>query len=48
MERGLCLQTRRELLVQVLPHYRGASPAQKRQLLDAFTQRTGYHRKYAM
>jgi len=48
VERGLCLQTRRELLAQVLPQYRGASPEQKRQLLDAFTQRTGYHRKYAM
>jgi hypothetical protein len=32
----------------MVPQYRTASSAQKRELLDTFTQITGYHRKYAM
>ena len=45
---GLCLHTRREVLRQLLPQYRQAISAQKRSILDEFTQLTGYHRKYAM
>jgi hypothetical protein len=46
--RGLSLQERREVVAQVLPEYREASTEQKRLLLEAFLQRTGYHRKYAI
>jgi hypothetical protein len=46
--RGLPLQTRRELLGQMVPCYRRASSDEKRRLLDEFTHITGYHRKYAM
>jgi hypothetical protein len=46
--RGLSLQERREVVAQVLPEYREASTEQKRLLLEAFLQRTGYHRKYAV
>lgn len=42
------LQSRRELLKQFAPQYREASSAQKRVLLDTFTQATGYHRRYGM
>ena len=45
---GVRLNVRREVLYQVAPQYRAASAAQKRELLNAFTQITGYHRKYAM
>ncbi len=45
---GLRLRARRELLQQMGPQYRMAPSARKRELLDAFTQITGYHRKYAM
>ncbi len=45
---GVRLQVRRELRDQMAPQYRAASAVQKRELLDAFTQITGYHRKYAM
>ena len=49
MEGGLSLQTRRELLQQVIPHYREASTVKKKsKLLDTFTAMTGYNRKYAM
>ena len=48
MRGGLSLHTRRELLQQIAPQYREASFAKKRMLLDAFTQTTGYSRKYAM
>jgi len=45
----LRLQTRRELLQQVIPQYREASTVKKKsKLLDAFTATTGYNRKYAM
>ena len=49
MESGLSLQTRRELLQQVIPQYREATTVKKKsKLLDAFTATTGYNRKYAM
>jgi hypothetical protein len=49
VESGLSLQTRRELLQQVIPQYRAATTVRKKsKLLDAFTATTGYNRKYAM
>jgi hypothetical protein len=49
VEGGLRLQTRHELLQQVIPRYREASTLKKKsKLLDAFTATTGYNRKYAM
>jgi hypothetical protein len=42
------LQTRRALLKQFAQPYRKASSQQKRVLLDAFAQATGYHRRYGM
>ena len=49
MESGLSLQTRRELLQQVISQYREAKTVKKKsKLLDAFTATTGYNRKYAM
>jgi len=45
---GVNLQTRRALLKQFAPQYCKASSLQKRDLLDAFTQATGYHRRYGM
>jgi hypothetical protein len=50
MESGLSLQTRRELLQQVIPQYRQATTVKKKKskLLDTFTATTGYNRKYAM
>jgi hypothetical protein len=49
VESGLSLQTRRELLQQVIPPYREAKTVKKKsKLLDAFTAATGYNRKYAM
>ena len=48
MEKSLSFQARREVLHQMAPQYREASPSQKRTLLDAFVAATGYDRKYAM
>ena len=49
MREGISLQTRRELLQQVIPQYRKATTVKKKsKLLDAFTATTGYNRKYAM
>jgi hypothetical protein len=45
---GVSLQSRRVLLKQFALQYREASFAQKRVLLDAFAQVTGYHRRYGM
>jgi len=45
---GLPLQTRHELLAQMMSGDSEASSVQKRKLLDEFTSITGYHRKYAM
>ena len=47
MERSLRFQARREVLHQMAPQYREASPSQKRTLLEAFIATTGYVRKYA-
>jgi len=47
VERSLCFQARREVLHQMAPQYREASPSQKRTLLEAFIATTGYVRKYA-
>ena len=44
----LRFQTRRELLQQMVPRYRGASVAQKGVLLDEIAATTGYARRYAM
>jgi integrase-like protein len=49
VESGLSLQTRRELLRQVIQQYRQATTIKKKsKLLDTFTATTGYNRKYAM
>ena len=49
MESGLSLQTRRELLQQVISQYREVTTVKKKsKLLDAFTATTCYNRKYAM
>ncbi len=47
---GLTLgfQTRRELLLQMVPRYREASASQKGALLDEVVATTGYARRYAM
>jgi hypothetical protein len=45
---GMNLQTMRALLKQFAPQYHKASSQQKRRLLDAFTQATGYHRGSGM
>jgi len=47
VEKSLSYQARREVLQQIAPQYRQASPAQKRTLLEAFIAATGYVRKYA-
>src|SRR5260370_28195149 len=47
VEKSLRYQARRALLQQTVPQYRGASPSQKKTLLDAFVAATGYHRTYA-
>jgi hypothetical protein len=47
VERSLSFQARREVLHQMAPQYRQASPSQKRTLLEAFIATTGYVRKYA-
>jgi hypothetical protein len=44
----LSFQTRRELLRQMVPRYRGASAAHKGALLDEIAATTGYSRRYAM
>jgi hypothetical protein len=47
VERSLRFQARREVLHQLAPQYRQASPSQKRTLLEAFVATTGYVPKYA-
>jgi len=44
----LSFQTRREVLQQMVPRYRGASTVQKGALLDEIAATTGYSRRYAM
>ncbi|HEX6552468.1 MAG TPA: hypothetical protein VF026_06885 [Ktedonobacteraceae bacterium] len=48
MSLTLRFQTRRELLQQMVPRYRGASTVQKGALLDEIAVTTGYSRRYAM
>ena len=47
MEQSLSYQARREVLRQMAPQYRQASPHQKRTLLEAFIATTGYMPQYA-
>jgi len=44
----MSFETRRELLAQVAPRYRGANRKQKTVILDEFIASTGYKRKYAI
>ena len=44
----LSFQTRRELLQQMVPRYRGATAPEKGALLDRIAATTGYSRRYAM
>jgi hypothetical protein len=39
---------KRQLLQALHPHYRSAPRSEQTKILDAFTQATGYHRKYAI
>jgi hypothetical protein len=48
MESALGFQTRRELIVQMIPRYRKASVSQKGARLDEIAATTGYARRYAM
>jgi hypothetical protein len=47
VEKSLRYQARRDVLQQMAPQYRRASPAQKRMLLEAFIAATSYVPKYA-
>jgi hypothetical protein len=47
VEQSLSYQARREVLQQMAPQYREASPPQKRVLLEGFIATTSYVRKYA-
>jgi len=44
----LSYRSKRELLLQIAPRYREASPALKTVILDEFVAATGYARKYAI
>jgi hypothetical protein len=44
----LSFRSKRELLLQIAPRYREASPALKTVILDEFVAATGYARKYAI
>src|SRR5258707_1142219 len=48
MRSHLSYQAKRELLLQIAPRYREASPALKTVILDEFVAATGYARKYAI
>jgi hypothetical protein len=48
VESTLGFQTRREVLLQMVPRYRKASISQKGALLDEIVATTGYARRYAM
>jgi hypothetical protein len=48
VESTLGFQTKRELLLQMVPRYQKASIAQKGTLLDEIVATTGYARRYAM
>jgi len=44
----MSFQSKRELLMQVIPRYRGSRKKQKKILLNEFIANTGYTRKYAV
>ena len=48
MRLTMSFKSRRELLVQLIPRYREASPKLKNILLNEFVASTGYSRKYAI
>ena len=48
MRSHLSFRSNRELLLQIAPRYREASPALKTVILDEFVAATGYARKYAI
>ena len=48
MRSHLSYRSKRELLLQIAPRYREASPALKTVILDEFVAATGYARKYAI
>lgn len=48
MRSHLSFRSKRELLLQIAPRYREASPALKTVILDEFVAATGYARKYAI
>lgn len=48
MRSHLSFRSKRELLLQIAPRYREASPALKIVILDEFVAATGYARKYAI
>jgi len=48
MRLAMSYQTRRELLISIIPRYREADRNQKKSILDEFVASTGYSRKYAI
>src|SRR5260370_30379803 len=48
MRSHLSFRSKRELLLEIGPRYREASPALKTVILDEFVAATGYARKYAI
>ena len=48
MRSHLSFRSKRELLLQIAPRYKEASPALKTVILDEFVAATGYARKYAI
>jgi hypothetical protein len=48
IERRLSSKTRQELRQAVAERYRSATRTEKQQILDEFTQVTGFHRKHAI
>src|SRR5438309_5502870 len=48
MRSHMSYQAKRELLLQIAPRYREASPTLKTVILDEFVAATGYARKYAI
>src|SRR5579884_4193688 len=48
VEQWVCTQARYQLLLEMVPRYRGASVSEKGALLDEIAAQTGYARRYAM
>ncbi len=48
MRSQLSFKSKRELVLQIAPRYREASPVLKTVILDEFVATTGYARKYAI